>query len=104
MSMLVSGSALQKVLCLWWKQYPQEAAFVYWWLSSDPIARRVRARATSVSTGHHGGALALSEHLPQCARVPADVSPVCDCPVESNELGCVADPHAGSCSGFEHTG
>lgn len=53
MSMLVSGSALQKILCLWWKQYPQEAALFICWLSSDAIAS-VRARATSVSIGHHG--------------------------------------------------
>lgn len=104
MSMLVSGSALQKVFCLCWKQCPQEAAlFICQWLSSDAIAR-ARARATSVSIGQSGGALALSEHLPQCTCVSADISPVRDCPVEGNELGCGADPHAGSCSGFEHTG
>lgn len=63
-----------------------------------------KARATSVSTGQSGGALTLSEHLPQCTCVSADISPVRDCPVEGNELGCGADPHAGSCSGFERTG
>jgi hypothetical protein len=53
MSVLVSGSALQKVFCLWWKQERQLFSSIGGSATTDATAR-ARARATSVSIGHQG--------------------------------------------------